>query len=200
MGFVGGVGREDGDLNSNPVPPGIAPGAGVPGVGVTTTIGGMRDMLSRSDHLPEVEFAPGETVTVEGAPSGEIWVLVSGALAVRKGGELVNSISRPGAVVGEISVLLDTAHGATVEAAVPSILRVAHDGHAFLGQDPELLRQVAVGLAERLNLVTTYLADLKHQYGDAPGLSMVAEVVGRLAAHQQPAARSGSARDPDPEY
>ena len=39
---------------------------------------------------------------------------------------------------------------------------------------------VAVGLAERLNVATSYLADLKVQYGDAPGLSMVSEVLSRL--------------------
>ena len=46
-----------------------------------------------------------------------IWVLVSGALQVRKGDVLVNMITQPGALVGEISLLLDVAFGATVEAA-----------------------------------------------------------------------------------
>jgi len=160
----------------------------------------MLDMLARSAHLPEVEFAAGDPVVTEGGESGELWVLVSGALTVRKGDELVNTITRPGAIVGEISVLLGSSHGATVEAAEPSRLRVARDGRSFLGEDPDLLREVAVGLAERLNFVTTYLADLKHQYGDAPGLSMVSDVLTRLAAHQQAPARPGSARDPDPEY
>ncbi len=59
---------------------------------------------------------------------------------------------------------------------------------------------MAVGLAERLNFVTTYLADLKHQYGDAPGLAMVADVLGQLAQRQGPTAQPGSARDPDPAY
>ena len=58
----------------------------------------------------------------------------------------------------------------------------------------------AVGLAERLNFVSTYLADLKDQYGDATGLSMVSEVLSRLAEKQVVAARPGSARDPDPDY
>ena len=157
-------------------------------------------MLARTAHLPEVDVARGDPVIVEGGSGGEIFVLVSGSLTVRKGDQPVNTITRPGAVVGEISVLLGTRHGATVEAAEPSVLRVARDGQAFLGEDPALLRSVAVGLAERLNFVTTYLADLKDQYGDAPGLSMVSDVLGRLADHQRPAARPGSARDPDPEY
>ena len=60
--------------------------------------------------------------------------------------------------------------------------------------------RVAIGLAERLNVVTTYLADLKHQYGDTPGLSMVSDVRSQLGQRQAPSARPGSARDPDPEY
>ena len=48
--------------------------------------------------------------------------------------------------------------------------------------------------------MTSYLADLKNQYGDAPGLTMVSEVLSLLAQRQVPAARPGSARDPDPEY
>ena len=57
-----------------------------------------------------------------------------------------------------------------------------------------------MGLAERLNFVTTYLADLKHQYGDAPGLAMVSDVLSQLSQRQGAVARPGSARDPEPEY
>jgi len=157
-------------------------------------------MLARSAHLPEIELASGDQVAVEGSDSGELWVLVSGELTVHKGGELINTVTRPGAIVGEVSVLLGTKHGATVRAAGPCRLRVARDGRSFLGEDPELLREVAVGLAGRLDAVSTYLADLKHQYADSPGLSMVSDVLGRLATHPHPAVRPGSARDPDPDY
>lgn len=136
----------------------------------------------------------------EGGESGGIWVLVSGALLVRKGDEPVNTIAAPGALVGEMSVLLGTTHGATVEATEPSRLRYAADGHALLASDAAITKLVAVALAERLNFVTTYLADLKHQYGDAPGLSMVSDVLSQLAERHGPVAQSGSARDPDPEY
>ena len=104
------------------------------------------------------------------------------------------------AVIGEVSVLLNKAYGATVEATAPSVLRHAADGQAFLASDPEIGRLVAVGLAERLDFVTSYLSDLKHQYGDAPGLAMVSDVLKQLAQRQAPMARPGSARDPDPDY
>jgi len=56
-------------------------------------------------------------------------------------------------------------------------------------------------LAARLGAMTTYLADLKQQYGDHEGgLGMVDAVLGSLM--RGPGARSelGSERDPDPEY
>lgn len=157
-------------------------------------------MLDLSAHLPEVAFRPGDTVVREGGTDGALWVLVSGALAVRKGTAQVNTVTQPGALVGEISALLGLPYGATVVATAPSVLRHAADGRALLESHPDITRLVAVGLAERLNFVTTYLADLKQQYGDAPGLAMVDAVLAELANRQGPAARPGSVRDPDPEY
>ncbi len=96
--------------------------------------------------------------------------------------------------------MLGTAYGATVGTTAPSLLRHAADGRAFLSNDPHISQLVAVGLAERLNFMTTYLADSKYQYGNTPGLSMVTEVLNELAQRQVPLARFGSARDPNPEY
>jgi CRP-like cAMP-binding protein len=136
----------------------------------------------------------------EGDSAGAIWVLVSGSLRVVKGGIVVNLITQPGAVVGEVSVLLDTAYGATVEATEPVVMRQAADGRALLASSPAVTTLVAMGLAERLNFITTYLVDLRHQYGDAPGLSMIPDVLRELSQRQRPLAKVGSARDPDPEY
>lgn len=160
----------------------------------------MTDMLTLSAHLPEVRLATGDVVVHEGGRGGSLWVLVSGALRVRKGEVPINSISAPGAVIGEISVLLGSAYSATVEATEPSVLRLATDGRALLSSDPAITRCVAEGLAERLHFLTTYLADLKHQYGDAPGLAMVQDVLNELAQRPPPVVRPGSARDPDPDY
>jgi CRP/FNR family transcriptional regulator, cyclic AMP receptor protein len=156
-------------------------------------------MLDLSGHLPEVELDTGQAVVHEGGAGGGIWVLVSGALQVRKDGIPVNTITQPGAMVGELSVLLGIVHTATVEATEPSRLRYAADGHELL-EHPAVTKLVAIGLAERLNFVTSYLADLKYQYGDTPGLSMVNDVLTRLAQPQGQAAQPGSARDPNPDY
>ena len=79
-------------------------------------------------------------------------------------------------------------------------VRRADDGAALLASHPAITTLVAAGLAERLNFVTSYLVDLKHQYGDAPGLAMIPDVLRELSQRQRPKAQPGSMRDPDPEY
>lgn len=161
----------------------------------------MDELLQRTAGLPEVRLAPGDTVIREGETGDGLWILVSGALQVSKDGVSVNSIQRPGAAIGEISLLLDSPYSATVVAREPSVLRYAADGRALMRGDAAITRLIAVGLAERLAFATAYLADLKNQYGDAPGLAMASEVLGHLAHHRprQPA-QPGSARDPNPDY
>lgn len=159
----------------------------------------MNDLLSLSDHLPETTYAPGKAVVSEGGRATGVWILLSGSLRVLKNGKQINTVRKPGALIGEMSILLGIPHSATVETLEPSVLRYAADGEAWLVSDPGIIHQVAIGLAERLNFVTTYLADLKLQYGDVPGLAMVPDVLNELAQRQAPLARPGSARDPDPE-
>jgi CRP-like cAMP-binding protein len=127
-------------------------------------------------------------------------VLVSDALSVSKNGISFNTVTRPGALVGEISVLLGVPCGATVRATTPSVLRHTPHGRALLDGHPSISRLVALGLAERLNHVTTCLVDLQAQYGSATGLAMVPDVLRERSRRQSPPARPGSARDPDPAY
>jgi CRP/FNR family cyclic AMP-dependent transcriptional regulator len=158
------------------------------------------DPLALTAHLPEIDLASGDVVVREGGSSSSLWVLVSGALRVRKGDVEVNTIDVPGAVIGEMSLLLGSRHTATVEATVPTRLRFAANGNALLDGHPAFAKFIAVGLAERLAYVTTYLADLSVQYGDAPGLSMVPTVLRQLEQRSAPRAVLGSMREPDPEY
>ena len=157
-------------------------------------------MLSVSDGHPEMMFNTGDVVMSEGSSDGAIWVLVSGALNVRKGDVVVGVVTEPGAMLGEVSLLLGTGHSATVQATEPSVMRRIADGNGLLTSEPEVTRQVAVGLAQRLTFVTTYLADLTHQYGDAPGLTMVSSVLRDLEQRSGTIATPGSMREPDPEY
>jgi CRP-like cAMP-binding protein len=158
----------------------------------------MVDLLHLSSHLPEVDIDTGHEILREGERTGAIWILVSGELRVLRGTTVVDWIDQPGAVIGEMAVLLDTAATASVEASEPSRLRYASNGEEFLA-NPTVTRLVAIGLAERLNLVTTYLADLQDQYGEAPEMDMVREILQRLMDRQMRVSPPGSVRDPDPD-
>lgn len=134
------------------------------------------------------------------APYGPVWVQIDDVLTVSNRGVEVTTITHPGTVIGEVSVLLGLHYGATVAASTAARLRLVEDSAAFLGREPDVLRLVAEGLDRRLNFVTTHSADLKGQYGGGPGLAMVAEVLSSLGHHGQPTVGPGSARDPEPTY
>ncbi len=90
-----------------------------------------------------------------------------------------------------MALLLDTVATASVEATEPTRLRHAANGEEFLA-DPMVTRLVAVGLADRLNLVTTYLVDVQDQYDDAPEMDMVREMLKRLMDRPNRASTTGS--------
>ena len=83
---------------------------------------------------------------------------------------------------------------------MPTRLRFAANGNALLEHDATISRLIATGLAERLAYMTTYLADLTKQYGDAPGLAMVSSVLNELEQRKAPRAVPGSLREPEPPY
>jgi CRP-like cAMP-binding protein len=72
--------------------------------------------------------------------------------------------NQPGAIFGEISVLLGEPHSATVKTVKPSTMYVVDDADKFLQDHPNLAFVVARLLAQRLSAATTYLVDLKRQF------------------------------------
>jgi CRP-like cAMP-binding protein len=158
------------------------------------------DLLTLAADLPAVELEAGEAVVSEGERSGRVYVLEHGTLAVTRSGVAIASIAAPGALVGELSVLVGDPHSATVTATTPARLRVAEDGRAFLESTPAITLLVATEVAKRLQSLVAYLADLKRQYAGAPGLDMVDTVLSQLADGRVVAAEPGSDREPDPLY
>jgi Cyclic nucleotide-binding domain len=68
----------------------------------------------------------GTLIIHEGGTTGHLYVLIEGRLEVIKGDTIVASIAEPGAVVGEMSVLLDQPHTATVRAAAGATAQCRH--------------------------------------------------------------------------
>ena len=68
----------------------------------------------------------------EGNKSGALCVLVKGEVEILKGDMQVNVVSDPGAIFGEMSILLDIPHMASVRALTSCDVHMVHDGDAFL--------------------------------------------------------------------
>src|SRR5262245_42897775 len=100
-----------------------------------------------------------------------------------------------------MSLLLDKPATADVVAEDDAVVAVVEDARALLDDDGSLTLALARLLAGRLQVMTTYLADLKHQYADHEGgLGMVDVVLDSLMRTPATRTRLASARDPEPEY
>lgn len=158
----------------------------------------MLSVLSRYDDGRKQLVEAGAELLSEGTRSGRLYVLVDGVLEVVRGDTQVALVTEPGAIFGEMSVLLDTPHTASVRALMPSSVYVFEDAAAFLRSDPEIAFFVARMLAQRLNAATSYLVDVKQQYeGHGDHLGMVGEVLESLLHQPDMDFKPGSDRLPD---
>ena len=157
----------------------------------------MNPILELCNSLPLRVFEPGTPLLAEGRKSGLLYVLLDGEVDIVKGDFQINIVSDPGAVFGEISVLLDLPHMATVRALSRCRAHEIRDGNEFLKAHPEIAHHLAQLLARRLQGVSTYLVDLKQQFASHENhLGMVDDVLESLVNQQHQRFIPGSDRDP----
>jgi CRP/FNR family cyclic AMP-dependent transcriptional regulator len=154
-------------------------------------------LLDHCTQLPLRTLAAGETLIEEGDGVSSLYVLVQGTVVVERDAVAVARIDTPGAMFGEMSMLLDVPATATVRCETDTHVRVADDPQTFLTREPAAALEVARVLAGRVDGLTQYLVDVKQQYSDLDGhLGMLDTVLGALAFQQRPRSRPGSVRDP----
>src|SRR5262245_14652109 len=110
--------------------------------------------------LPLVTYMPDETVLSAASTTGWLLILKEGAVAVEKEGVEIARVTEPGAVFGELSVLLNQPHTADVRALEASQFHVA-DAATILRIDPVALLYVATVLAQRRDSANRGLLELK---------------------------------------
>jgi CRP-like cAMP-binding protein len=161
----------------------------------------MREVLEACVRTMSTQLIPaGQTLLAEGQRAGVLYVLADGEVEILKGDLQITVISQPGTVLGDISVLLDTPHTASVKTTSPSRFYVITEPVDFLRSHPETALDIARLLAERLHSMTGYLVDLKKQYeGSEDHFGMVDEVLETLTHAQRSEHTPGSDRDPDPD-
>src|SRR5712671_6267622 len=159
----------------------------------------MREILDYCTGGVRRDVPAGMFVVHEGHATGHLYVLIEGRLEVIKGDTVVASLTEPGAVLGEMSVLLDKPHTATVRAAQDSVIYVIDDAASFLRNQPAVALLIARMLAQRLNVANTYLADLKQQYaGHGNHLAMVGDLLQSMINLSPTEVSPGSDRQSDP--
>ncbi len=98
--------------------------------------------------LPLATYEAGDIVIAAASTTGRLLILKEGAVGIVKDGVEIAKVTEPGAVFGELSVLLDQPHTADVRALEASQFHVA-DGGTLLRVEPFALFYVATVLASR---------------------------------------------------
>lgn len=130
--------------------------------------------------LPVETFQAGETVLARGSSTGRLLILETGAVEVVKDGVQICEVRAPGALLGELAVLLDRPHTAEVRALEVSTCRVA-DADAFLHADPAAALYVARVLAERVDAANRAMIEATRACGPVPPRGTVGRLLDRIA-------------------
>jgi CRP/FNR family cyclic AMP-dependent transcriptional regulator len=154
----------------------------------------MASILTLVKGQPKRELSRGELLITEGEAGGELYVLELGSLIVERDGVTIATIDDPGALIGEMSVLLGVDHSATVRAEMHSTVRVIDDAIPFLERNPLMALHVATLACERLDRTSALVVQLRKESeasGAEQGLlgrifsSLTAPAPkGRIAAHE----------------
>ena len=155
-------------------------------------------LLALCSDLP-VENVPTDQVLIaEGSEPTQMYVLRSGAVVIKRDNVAVARIDSPGAILGEMSIVLGKPATATVVAESDVTVHVVDDPETFLVERPGAALAILRTTAARLDGLTQYLVDVKQQYAGMDGhMGMVDQILDTLVHHQASAARTGSVRDPD---
>jgi len=157
------------------------------------------DLAQACAGLSVQTIPAGSTIVAAGAPGGPLHILIEGSVKVQRDNAEAATIDEPGAVFGEMALLLGTPHATTAIAKQDCRFYVVTDGAAFLRSNPDLMFHVCRTLALRVHLLSGYLADLKTQFADHENhLGMVHEVLCKLCEHPHREVTLGSDRQPGP--
>ena len=103
-------------------------------------------------------FPAGHILVPQGGKLGKLFVLREGEVEVERDGTFINSVSQAGSIFGEMSLLLDIPHSATVRAVTDIQVFVIEDALRVLEANPSWALQIARLLAQRVNSTTKALA------------------------------------------
>jgi CRP-like cAMP-binding protein len=131
-------------------------------------------------------FNPGETVLAAGSTTGQLFILQKGLVEVVRDGVQIATVSEPGAIFGELAVLLDKPHTADVRTLERSEFHVAKASSLLTG-DVAALLYVSTILARRLDAANEVVVELKRDLDSGKRPGVVTKAIERLETLLNPA-------------
>jgi CRP/FNR family cyclic AMP-dependent transcriptional regulator len=125
------------------------------------------EILEKLSGFPIRIFERGDVVLAQGSATGRLLFLKQGAVDVVMEEVFLTRIMEPGAVFGDVALLLDQAHTADVLAVQQSSFYVVEEAEAFLRSEPLAALYVATVLASRLNAFNHLLVEARSRAAEA---------------------------------
>jgi len=131
-----------------------------------------------------ISFHQGQTLFLEGEESQDLYVLLEGELDVLKGDQVIAILADPGAVFGEMSFLMGDKRTATIRARVQgkALCVPRKDIGRFLQEFPDLGKNMAQVLAQRLDAASNQLFGLKEFCDMLPDAVVLTDQTGKVTA------------------
>jgi CRP/FNR family transcriptional regulator, cyclic AMP receptor protein len=126
-----------------------------------------REVLERLSDFPIRVFEPADVVLHAGSATGRLLFLTQGSVDIVIEEAHLARVTEPGAVFGEMALLLRRPHTADVLAVQPSGFYIVEDPEPFLKTEPLVALYVAMVLAERLNAVNHLLIEARKRAAEA---------------------------------
>jgi len=142
----------------------------------------MANILALTRSQPQRTLAAGEALIEAGDTGGDLYVLEEGRLRVTREGIDIATISEPGALIGEMSVLLGDDHSASVRAETATVVRVIEDALPFLERTPLMALHVATLACARLEETSRLAVQFAKEAEGPPDHSVFGRLFGALTA------------------
>lgn len=109
-------------------------------------------------------YKEGDILTEEGSEDRNLFVLQEGALGIFKGETRVAVINKPGAIVGEMGMILDEPRTATIKALKHTQVRKIKSTtlRQLIIDHPAIVEEILKTLASRLRNTTEHFGILAH--------------------------------------
>lgn len=145
----------------------------------------MNDIEASLKEFPLIPLASGEYLLKQGEKTDCLYFLHDGAVKIIKNDYEVATRSDRGAVLGEMSILQDIEHSASVQCLKDSTFYCIKHPKKYLEEHPKVIWNIAQILSLRLLNLTQYLVDVQSQYEGHDHLNMVDDVLESLLNEQK---------------